>query len=235
MTAQGSQIVILDNASDVYAADENNRAQVRSFIRHLNRLIRPMMGAVLLLAHVDKLTARTGGTQGYSGSTAWHNSVRSRLFLSEDSTGRLKLEHQKSNRGKKAESMTLRFDDGMIVLAASGVGRGATPASGDLIHLQPILAALQEFFDRGEYISTSSTAHTNAFKMLGGERGLTGLRKNDFWQLIREAERNELIYREPYRTSQRKDAERWRVGRAETPFAPSAPSAPSFNESAPVQ
>jgi RecA-family ATPase len=117
MVCTGAQIVIIDNASDVYGADENNRGQVRAFIRLLAKLVRPVHGAVLLLAHVDKLTARVGGSQGYSGSTAWHNSVRSRLFLSEEGAG-LKLEHQKSNRGKKSEDIHLLWEDGLPVLAS---------------------------------------------------------------------------------------------------------------------
>lgn len=230
MAAQGTEIVILDNASDVYGADEINRVQVRTFIRLLARLVRPNHGAVLLLAHVDKLTARIGGTQGYSGSTAWHNSVRSRLFLSEDVNGGLVLEHQKSNRGKKAEKMRLIWNDGLPMLAPSLDGGNAAQPLLDSMTLTPILTLLAEFYQRGEYVSTATTAHTNAYKMLSSEAGFPrGLRKPEFWKLLRDAERQGLIHREFYRTIQRKDAERWRVG------APSAPSAPSFNEGAPSQ
>lgn len=101
-----------------------NRGQVRAFIRLRAKLVRPMHGAVLLLAHVDKLTARTGGSQGYSGSTAWHNSVRSRLFLSEESGGLL-LEHQKSNRGKRAADTHLVWDDGLHSVAGSTTNAGS--------------------------------------------------------------------------------------------------------------
>lgn len=51
--ASGAQVVILDNSSDVFAADENNRSQVKGFIRCLVRLIRKVNGAVFLLSHVD--------------------------------------------------------------------------------------------------------------------------------------------------------------------------------------
>jgi len=207
----GSQIVIMDNASDLYGGNENDRGQVRGFIRLLAQLVRPMHGAVLLLAHVDKLTARSGGTQGYSGSTAWHNSVRSRLFLSADEkTGDLVLEHQKSNRGKKAEPIRLVFEGSMIILAQSPSGADAckTPDA-----IAPILTLLEEFFQRGEFVSTSPTAHTNAFKVLANEPSFPKrLTKQDLWQLLRNAERQKLIYRETYKNSQRKESERWRVG-----------------------
>jgi hypothetical protein len=76
----GADVLIIDNASDTFAGNEVNRAQVRAFLRSLRRLRSGI--TVLLLAHVDKATARgAGGLQAYSGSTAWNNSVRSRLYL----------------------------------------------------------------------------------------------------------------------------------------------------------
>lgn len=80
-------LLIVDNASDVFDADEINRTHVRSFLRGLVRLVRQRQGAVLLLAHVSKTTSRAGrgpsDGESYSGSTQWHNGVRSRLTLVE--------------------------------------------------------------------------------------------------------------------------------------------------------
>jgi RecA-family ATPase len=114
-----SVVVIIDNASDIYAADEIKRDQVRGCIRALANLIQPQKGAILLDAHVNKETAKAKegkSVEGYSGSTAWHNSVRSRLFMreSEEFEDELILEHQKSNRGKKANPMRLKWHDGVI-------------------------------------------------------------------------------------------------------------------------
>lgn len=209
LAACGAQILILDNASDVYGADENNRGQVRAFIRLLARLVRPRHGAVLLLAHVDKLTARTGGTQGYSGSTAWHNSVRSRLFLSEDANGGLLLEHQKSNRGKKAEPLNLVWHDGLPTLVTDMLAT-AHPATESAARTQ-VLNLLREFYERGEFISTSATANNNAYAMLHSERMFPKIKRGAFWQLLRDAERDGLIYRETYRNASRRESERWCV------------------------
>jgi RecA-family ATPase len=77
---EGFEVLIVDNASNTFDCDEINRAMVCGFVRSLRKLV-PATGAVLHLAHVDKLTSRAGnraGTEAYSGSTAWHNSVRSR-------------------------------------------------------------------------------------------------------------------------------------------------------------
>ena len=60
--------------------------------------------AVVLLAHIDKAAARNGGQgNSYSGSTAWHNSARSRLALVEDEATGLELLHEKANFGKKRD------------------------------------------------------------------------------------------------------------------------------------
>lgn len=225
----GAEIVILDNASDLYGADENNRGQVRAFIRLLAKLVRPVHGAVLLLAHVDKLTARTGGTQGYSGSTAWHNSVRSRLFLSaDDTTGELLLEHQKSNRGKRADSMRLTWHDGLPVLATESTQGNPGQALVNSMRLTPILTLLDEFYQRGEFCSTSTTAHTNAYRMLCKEPTYPkGLSKPDLWALLRNAERERLIVREDYQSAHRNTCQRWRLASSQ-PFAFSV-SSPNEN------
>lgn len=84
MREEEVDVLVLDNASDVFAANEINRADVRDFISKLKRLatIREN-GAVLLLGHVNRESTKAGSAsgQGYSGSTAWHNSVRSRWEL----------------------------------------------------------------------------------------------------------------------------------------------------------
>ena len=69
----------IDTAADVFAGNEIDRAQVRQFINLLRRLAIVSNGSVLLLTH-PSLTGINTGT-GLSGSTAWHNSVRSRMYM----------------------------------------------------------------------------------------------------------------------------------------------------------
>src|SRR5690606_30152541 len=81
---RGAGLVFIDNASDTYGANENARRQVRKFLRRLTVEAKANAAAVVLLAHIDKAAARGGGKgQSFSGSTQWHNSVRSRLALVE--------------------------------------------------------------------------------------------------------------------------------------------------------
>lgn len=95
MLHEGVEVAVIDNASDVFGANEINRADVRGFIGSLKRLATAHEeGAVLLLGHVNRETAKggTGGGQGYSGSTAWHNSVRSRWELAAEDKKRRRHE-----------------------------------------------------------------------------------------------------------------------------------------------
>lgn len=110
------RVVVVDGASDTFAGSENDRAQVKAFIRMLRGVIAED-GAMLLLAHVDKSAALSPtGAQGYSGSTGWHNGVRCRWFMYretlEDGTEgeNVAIEVRKSNYGLTGQRLVLRFD-----------------------------------------------------------------------------------------------------------------------------
>jgi len=218
----GAEVFIVDNASDAYDADENVRARVRGFIRSLALLVREQAGAVLLLAHVDKSTARNSGngsggnSEGYSGSTAWHNSVRSRLFMSVDDQGLL-LEHQKSNLGKRAEPIRLQWSErGVLVLESPGTGPMAAGCDEDR---EAVLGLIDEFYMRGEHISPALTSPNNAFKVLSRQIGFPKrLNRDRLFDLLRAAQRDGLLEVESYRNASRHDALRWRVtGRGAMP------------------
>lgn len=98
-------LLILDNQADTYGGNESHRSQVKHFIGMLRRLALKHDCVVLLLSH-PSLTGRSSGT-GESGSTAWNNSVRCRMYLhkpdgadaDEDDDRRI-LEVMKANYGK---------------------------------------------------------------------------------------------------------------------------------------
>ena len=73
------QIVIVDTAADIFAGNENDRAQVRQFIGLLRGLAIDANCGVLMVSH-PSLTGINSGS-GTSGTTGWHNSVRSRLYF----------------------------------------------------------------------------------------------------------------------------------------------------------
>lgn len=234
-----ADVVIIDNASDVFDGNEINRAQVRQFVRALARLVRIRNGAVLLLAHVDKSTARGSATgkEGYSGSTAWHNSVRSRLFMAEED-GHIVLRHEKANYGPRATDVRL-VRSGAILRP---VGEHAIdPAAGMRcdMELAAVLKLMSEFEKRSERISTSPNAPNNPYRALSNEKGFPrGITKATMGSVMRELERRRYITKREERTANRKTVERWMTTSdglmwLDKEAAPSAPSALRVEQGAP--
>ena len=209
-------LVIVDNASDVFDGDEINRSHVRGFLRQLVRLVRDQDGAVLLLAHVDKTTSRAGklpmSGETYSGSTAWHNSVRSRLFLLECEPGQLELRHEKSNLGRKREPIRLEWpDDGLPGAAHQGAAATIAQRTKDAADTRRLLTLVHEFDGRGELVGTSPTSPRNPAKLLGDEPGYPTRDLKGVFGLLRTAERSHLVLRVVVKNAQRKDMEAWRL------------------------
>ncbi|MCZ2103092.1 MAG: AAA family ATPase [Comamonadaceae bacterium] len=227
--AKGAALLVIDNASDAYAGDEIQRQQVRAFIRCLAEIARADDCAVLLLAHVDKVTSRArkaDGGEGYSGSTAWNNSVRSRLFMSRAEDGTLSLEHQKSNLGPLAAPLALHWPHG-------GLPELDTPAAGVVAHIAErgdttaLLKLIAEFSERGEYIAPGTTSPSNAARLLAHESTYPKRKPREVFDLLRRAERAGHIERTSYRDAQRKTRERWDVTSKGRQFAGLAPTAPT--------
>jgi len=166
---------------------------------------------VLLLAHVDKGTSRGDrgpNSEGYSGSTAWHNSARSRLFMSRDKEGALTLEHQKHNLGKLREPLHLVWPEGGIPQLDEPVS-GPVQGISDRTETRALLALLHEFFGRGEYVACAQNSTANAARVLSSQKGYPKRKPAEVFDLMRAAERQGLIGRQSYRNADRKERERW--------------------------
>lgn len=237
----GAGLVVVDNASDAFGADEINRRQVRGFMRSLGQVARLTDCAVALLAHVDKGTSRQGKAEngeGYSGSTAWHNSARSRLFMTRANDGLLTLEHQKCNLGKRCEPITLVWPEGGLPMLATdapdysaldGQGQGRADDSA----AAALLVLLAEFEGRGQYCNTAVNSRTHPYVLLKSEPAFQRLklRQDDVKRIVTQCQRAGWIEPLEYRTPDRKPHVRWTVTASGRSFsglpAPSAPSAPS--------
>ncbi|MFA7647922.1 MAG: AAA family ATPase [Phenylobacterium sp.] len=72
-------LVLLDSRADVFAGEEMNRQQVRTFVALLRALAVRTGAAVVMLSH-PSLGGMASGT-GNSGSTHWANAARAVLYL----------------------------------------------------------------------------------------------------------------------------------------------------------
>jgi hypothetical protein len=163
--AAGASLIVIDNASDAADLDEINRQRVRAFMRMLKRIARDADAAVLLLAHIDKQAAthgRAGNT--FSGSTAWHNSARSRLALI-DTNGALELVHEKANLSAKAPPTRMRFVDHGVLLPYDGT-LGESPAESDRADADAVLAALQAAEAQGCNVPPGRSGAVTAYSAL---------------------------------------------------------------------
>ena len=154
--------MIFDNASDCYDADENSRRQVRQFTRYLTSAVKAHDGAMLLLAHIDKVGARYGaGKNSYSGSTGWHNSARSRLALVDD-----ELRQEKLNVGRAMEvPIALAWTRAVPVPAGSTgaeTSKGLVEAADDAA----VLACFAAAAEAGQVVPAATAGPTTTWHAL---------------------------------------------------------------------
>lgn len=137
--AHSAELVILDGAADLFAGNENDRGHVKRFINLLTSLARDQGAAVLLLAHPSRNGLATGSLD--SGSTGWHNSVRSRWTLApepseEDAPSKgMILTRAKSNYAPGDPTIRLRWDRGVLSPADRADGPSGTRPDAEAIFL----------------------------------------------------------------------------------------------------
>jgi archaellum biogenesis ATPase FlaH len=119
-------LIILDAAADFFGGNENERREVRAFIGLLRGLAIRLDTAIMLIAHPSVDGMRSG--RGYSGSTHWNNSVRSRLTFTDEESNELipglevkVLELAKSNRARRGEKIRMMWNDGQFILPGISV------------------------------------------------------------------------------------------------------------------
>jgi putative DNA primase/helicase len=243
---EGIGLVIVDNASDAFAGEEIQRRQVRAFIRALAMAVKPTNAGCLLLAHVDKSTSKARkaeGGEGYSGSTAWHNSARSRLFLTRGDDGLLTVEHQKSNLGRMREPITLEWaKDGLPQLVEQGTGfemdslNQRQQGRADDARAAALLKLIAEFEGRGQYCHTGQTSRSNPYAVLKSEPSFQRLKLNSdaTKRIVNQCQRAKWLEPLDYRTPDRKPHQRWTLTHEGRLFAglsaPTAPTAPTTED-----
>ena len=156
------KLVILDTLADIFAGNEIARQEARQFVGILRGLAIKYDLAVVLLAH-PSLSGMASGS-GTSGSTAWSNSVRSRLYLETikgddgreiDADFRV-LRTKKANYGPTGSEIRLRWSKGCFVreTPAGGFDKLAATAHADRV----FLALLKAFNAQDRAVSASPSS-----------------------------------------------------------------------------
>jgi RecA-family ATPase len=162
--------IAIDTAADVFIVEERSRSEVRQCISLLRGLALAVDAAVILLAHPSLTGINTGS--GLSGSTAWNNSVRSRLYLKspkkkdgdedEDSEVRV-LETMKSNYSAISEPVRLVWKNGLLL---NEQGPTSLERISQEANAQAVFLTLLERYNRQDMtVSANSTARNFAPKV----------------------------------------------------------------------
>jgi RecA-family ATPase len=152
-------LIVIDTLADVYPANENDRTKVRQFVGMLRRLAIKHRCAVILLAH-PSLSGLSSGS-GMSGSTAWNNSVRSRLYLSrvtindhEPDPDKRILSTKKANYGRIGDEVSLRWQRGVFEPVHQVVVTEGEPAADNLTKPERVfLKLLARRNEEGRWVS----------------------------------------------------------------------------------
>jgi RecA-family ATPase len=197
-------LIGIDTAADVFAANENDRSQVRQFIGLLRKLAMRANAYIIVNSHPSLAGIST--KTGLSGSTGWHNSVRARAYLTtaktegdEEPDPNLRLlEFRKSNYGPIAKSIALCWERGVYV-PVTGIGsldKLAAEARAERV----FLTLLDRFNRQGQNVNDKPTARNFAPTMFcqEAEAKKDGIRKIDLDGAMRRLFAAEKIAIEPY-------------------------------------
>ena len=178
----GAQLVVLDALHDFFGGNENSRPHARQFVNLLRKLAMDIEGAVVLCAH-PSLSGLASGS-GTSGSTAWNNAVRSRLYLAhvkdEDEHpewNKRALRVMKSNYGRTGDEISLHWRDGSFERQhpPSGFEAGVERRTADTAFLEALDALTAQRRKTNSYPNQSNYAP----KMMVGMSEASGFRRRD--------------------------------------------------------
>lgn len=149
------RMIVLDTLADVFGGDEIVRIQARQFVGQLRGLSIQFEMATLLLAH-PSLSGMASGA-GTSGSTAWNNSVRGRLYLTRpkegegrpDPNARVLTTKKENYSGGYGDEKRLRWEAGRFRV----IDRNRVVIEGDADTL--FMKLLAKFEEQGRAVSPS--------------------------------------------------------------------------------
>ncbi len=182
-----AKIVILDNAAQLFGGSENDRHSVTAFLNWLAGALRGM--AVMLLAHPSR-----GSNSEFSGSSAWENVARTRLYLGsnlpdqkpddEPSADVRYLSRRKSNYSNKDWRRCV-YKDGVLVPDDPTEGTGIIGTLRASKAEKVILAGIAKLADMGLYGSDSPTSNRFLPRVLGEYKLNDGMPKNELAEAMR--------------------------------------------------
>jgi len=175
----GAKLVVIDTAADTFGGNENARPQVRQFINLLGKLALEIDGAVVLCAHPS--ASGLANNSGTGGSTAWNNTVRSRIYLSrpitkngeelspDDARDLRELTKMKSNYSSVGDKLIIRWSEGAFIVEqgqANDIVSQIARKNQDKEDDEIFLSLLDQLTEQGRVVSESKQATSHAPKIM---------------------------------------------------------------------
>jgi RecA-family ATPase len=181
----GIKHVTIDNTAHTFAGNENDRHQVAAYVGLNNKLALTIGGSVVMVGHPNK------AGDSYSGSTAWENQVRSRLYLEVPKSGEegapidpdmRVLRNEKANYSQRGAEVRFFWAKGAFVLeeALSQEDRD-TSASTQAFHENKLFLSLLDMLtEQRRNVSHKPRAGNYAPKIMAGMPAAKGYSKANF-------------------------------------------------------
>jgi RecA-family ATPase len=171
----------IDTLTDVYAGDEIDRNQTTQFVKLLQHMAIKARCSVAILAHPSNAGMATGS--GLSGSTGWHNKVRSRLYMRSPTTAKgeeidsdvREIQFLKNNYGRQGDSIQIRWENGVFVPESAPASFERIARDRDDDHR--FLDLLAKYEGQGRKLNHKAAAKDYAPRVFAAEKGSIGIKR----------------------------------------------------------
>jgi RecA-family ATPase len=189
-------------SANVFAGNENDRAQVQQFVGLLTRVAMVANGSVALISHPSLAGINT--ETGLSGTTQWHNSVRARYFMRSVKpeagepldTDLREIVFKKNNYGSISESIVLRWNNGLFLPVPGAI---ANQAEKEATAQDVFLVLLKRFRAQNRHVSDKPSAiYAPALFAREDEAKRAGLTRGNLERAMRLLFQRGAIWNEPY-------------------------------------
>jgi RecA-family ATPase len=197
------KMIGIASSANVFAGNENDRTQVQQFVGLTTGLAIAANGTVQLISH-PSLTGISSDS-GLSGSTAWHNAVRSRIYMKgikpedgeQPDDDLRELVFRKNQYGRLADRVVLKYTNGMFlpVPGMASLDRLAQQAKS-----QDVFITLLQRFSRENRNVSANPGRGYAPAVFAGEDEAkkAHLKKADLRDAMRQLFQDQKIWNEPY-------------------------------------
>jgi RecA-family ATPase len=175
--------VMIDTVADVFDGDEINRRETTQFLKLIQNLAQKGNCSISVLAHPSVAGMSSGS--GLSGSTAWHNKVRARAYMTSVQTEKgeepddtlRQIQFLKNNYGRQGDIVTVRWERGVYIVegGATDLEKLAADQRAD----EWFLKLLARYTQQGRNLSDKAAANNFAPKAFSKEKDADGKRVSE--------------------------------------------------------